>query len=130
MVGAVVRRVLWTIGVGLGAFFIGGMGGGVPGSVLGLIWGASIGYGFGTIFDQKSPTKWLVIYWATTLALVGPFFGLLVGAGLLPLDSLAQVVVVGGIGALVGMLLGLLVGTMQLKRLRRKSRGADSASVV
>jgi hypothetical protein len=124
------RRVLWTIGVGFGAFFIGGKGGGVGGSVIGLIWGASIGYGFGTIFDQKSPTKWLVIYWATTLALVGPFFGLLVGAGMLPYASDAQLVVAGGTGALAGMLFGLLVGTTQLKRLRRKCRGSDSASGV
>jgi hypothetical protein len=114
------RRVLWTLGIGLGGFFIGGKGGGVRGSVLGLIWGASVGYGFGTIFDQKSPTKRLVIYWATTLALVGPFFGLLVGAGMQPYASVAQLSVAGGIGALVGMLFGLLVGTMQLKRLRRR----------
>lgn len=123
------RRVLWTFGVGLSGLFISGVGG-VRGGVLGLIWGASIGYGFGTIFDQKSPTKWLVMYWATTLALVGPFFGLLVGAGMLPYGSVAQLMVAGGIGALVGMLFGLLVGTMQLKRLRRKCRGSDSTSVV
>jgi hypothetical protein len=126
MVGTDMRRVLWTIGVGFGAFFIGGMGGGVGGSVIGLIWGASIGYGFGTIFDQRSPTKWLVIYWATTLALVGPFFGLIVGAG----GSDAQLVVAVGTGALGGMLFGLLVGTIQLRRLRRKCHSSESTSVV
>jgi hypothetical protein len=78
------RRVLWTVGVGLGGFLIFGKGGGFRASVFGLVWGASIGYGFGTIFDQKSPTKRLVIYWATTLALVGPFFGLLGSAAIQP----------------------------------------------
>jgi hypothetical protein len=35
----------------------------------------------GAIFDQKRPTKWLVICWAATLALVGPFFGLVMAPG-------------------------------------------------
>ena len=63
------QRILWTAGVGLGGFFIGGKGAGIVGADLGLVWGASIGFGFGWIFDQKQPSKWALIVWAITLAL-------------------------------------------------------------
>jgi hypothetical protein len=43
------RRILWSIGVGLVGFFIGGIGGGEMGGFLGLIWGAAIGFGAGTV---------------------------------------------------------------------------------
>lgn len=88
---------------------------------LGTIWGSSIGYGLGTIFDQKHPTGRLVAYWSATFALVGLFFGLLVGAGVRPYSSVAQQTVAAAIGALIGTLFGLLVGIMQLRRLRRRS---------
>ena len=91
------RRILWTTGIALAGFFIGGKGGGLTGSGLGLLWGGSIGYGFGSIFDQTRPTKWLVVYWGVTLALIGPFFGLIVGAK--PDYSLSDQAVSGGIGA-------------------------------
>jgi hypothetical protein len=124
------RRILWTVGVGLGGFFLGGKGGGLWGTILSPIWGASIGYGFGAIFDQKHPTKRLVIYWAATLALVGSFFGLLIGAGVQPYPSTVQLTVAGTIGALVGALFGLLFGTMQLRRLRRRWPGSHSGAVA
>jgi hypothetical protein len=116
------RRVFWTVGVGLGGFLIGGKGGGLQGSVLGLMWGGSIGYGFGSIFDQKHPTKLLVVSWAATLALVGIFFGLLIGAGLQLDRSDAQITMDGAVGAAVGTLLGVLVGTIQSRRFGRTSR--------
>ena len=48
------RRTLWAIGVGLGGFFIGGMGFGEMGGFLGFICGAGIGFGFGTFFDKAA----------------------------------------------------------------------------
>jgi hypothetical protein len=110
------------VGVGLAGFFIGGIGGGPKGSVLGLLWGASIGCGFGSIFDQTHATNRIVVYWGATMALVGPFFGLIIGAAFFPYDSVAQEIIAGGIGAAVGMLFGSLIGIVQLKRLRRRSQ--------
>jgi hypothetical protein len=116
------RRTLWMVGVGLAGFFIGGIGGGPKGSVLGLIWGASIGWGFGSIFELTHATNQVVLYWGATMALVGPFFGLIVGAAFFPYDSVVQEVIAGGIGAAAGMLFGSLIGIVQLKRLRRRSQ--------
>jgi len=99
-------------------------------TIVGVIWAASIGVGFGAIFDQKHPTKRLIPYWAATLALVGIFFGLLIGAGVQPNDSLAQEAKHAAIGALLGALLGLLFGTMQLRRLRRGSKASHSGAVA
>ena len=74
-------------------------------------WAGLIGFGFGSIFSQRPIRKWLVIYWATTLGLVGAFFG-----PLLPLHSfLAQETS----GAAVGVLVGALVGVVQLRAARR-----------
>jgi len=113
------RRILWTAGVALAGFFIGGIGGGVTGSGLGLLWGGSIGYGFGSIFGQHHATKRLVVYWGVTLALIGPFFGLIIGAR--PDYSLSDQAVSGGIGAAVGALLGSLIGIIQIARRERGS---------
>jgi hypothetical protein len=124
------RRILWTAGVGFVGFFIGGSGGGVRGSALGLLWGSSIGFGFGSIFGQEHHTKRVVLYWGVTLALTGIFFGLVIGAGFFPYDSVVQLIAAGTIGAAAGMLLGSLIGIIQLKRLRRKSLTPSSRSVA
>ena len=123
------RPILWPLGVGLGGFFIGGMGGGPAGSALGFVWGACIGYGFGSIFDTKQATKRLVLYWGFTTALMGIFFGLMFGVPTEP--SIANETVAGVIGATVGALLGSLIGCVQLLGLRRKSEvlpRSDSSS--
>jgi len=128
------RRVFWTVGMGIAGLVLGLKGQDTPADIwwtaLGTIWGASIGYGLGTVFDQKRPTKRLVVYWAATLALIGPFFGLLIGAGVQPYASVAQRTVAGAIGALAGTVLGLLVGTIQLRRIRRRSQDIDSGAVA
>jgi hypothetical protein len=54
------------------------------------------------------------------LALIGPFFGLIVGAK--PDYFLSDQAVSGGIGAAVSMLLGLIFGAIHLNRLRRVVR--------
>lgn len=127
------RRVFWTVGMGAAGLLLGLKGqdtlSDVRWTALIVIWAAGIGYGFGAIFDQRHPTKRLVIYWAATLALVGSFFGLLIGAGVQPYASLAQRTVAGAIGALAGTLFGLLFGTMQLRRLRRRSQASHSGIV-
>lgn len=120
------RLVLWTCGVGLVGFFLGGVGGGGLGSLFGLAWGASIGYGFGSIFSEKHAKNRLVIYWGLTLALVGTFFGLVIGAPEEP--SVAKEASAGAIGAATGMLFGSLLGIIQLWRLRRKSQPPHSGS--
>lgn len=115
------KRVFWSLGVGLGGFFIGGMGSGPGGSALGFVWGASIGYGFGSIFDTKQATKWLVGYWILALAPIGLFFGLVLGATEVP--SLTKETVAGAAGAAMGAMFGSIIGIIQmLWRLRRKSQ--------
>ena len=124
------RRVLWSVGVGLAGFLIGGIASGNRGSALGAIWGASIGYGIGAIFVQRQPTKWLVIHWAATLALIGPLLGVLTVVAVQPYASTVQQTAAGIIGAAVGMVLGLLIGTMRLKRLRRRSQTPHADAVA
>jgi len=125
------RRILWTAGVGLVGFLIGGTGWGLIGSILGLIWGAGIGCGFGSIFDQRHATRRIVFYWAATMALVGPFFSLIFGGGVYPYDdSVVHLIAVGTVGVAAGMLFGSLIGIMQLKRLRRKPQIPQSGSVA
>src|SRR5580698_1099985 len=106
------RRIVWMVGMALGGLLIGGKAGNLNGIVLGLIWGASIGYGFGAIFDREQTTKLVVVYWAATLALTGVFFGLLVGAGMHPSPTNAQQMIAGVIGAVSGATLGLLIGSL------------------
>jgi hypothetical protein len=124
------RRILWSVGVGLVGFFIGGMASGEMGGFLGLIWGAGIGFGFASIFDQTHATKRVVVYWGATIALVGPFFGLIIGAAVFPYDSVIQEVVAGGVGAAVGMLFGFLFGAIHLKHLRGKVQSPQPGSVA
>jgi hypothetical protein len=128
-----IKRILWTLGLSLGGLLLGLKGVDRPADLwwtaLTVIWAGSIGYCFGTIFDRKKPTSHPVIYWSSALALVGAFVGLVVGAGLQPYASAFQFVLHGAIGALCGLLLGLLPGRAQMKRFRRNSRGSLSDAV-
>ena len=91
--------------------------------MVGLTWGASIGYGFGSIFSETHATKKLIAYWAGTLGLVGPFFSIIIG-GIIggPYDSTFRLAAVGAVGAGIGMLLGFLAGLVQFTSLRRASQ--------
>jgi hypothetical protein len=111
------KRALWTIGVGFAGLVMGEFNGGDKGAALGLLWGVSVGYGFGSIFDEKLPIKQRVYYWMATLAIASVPFGLVIGAGLRP--SVSQDVVHGLVGFLVGAVLGLVVGSIGLRRSRR-----------
>ena len=116
------RRVLWSFGMGVVGFWFPWSVSYLPGSsvwdiVAGTLWGASIGFGFGTIFEQKRPQEALIGYWAVTVALVGSFFGLL-------LPHHYSQLIAWSIGFLVGALFGVSFGVMHLSRLRRKSLGA------
>ena len=90
------------------------------GSALGFAWGASIGFGFGSIFEQKRPTSRILIYWGLTVALVGIFFGIVFLAE--PEESTVHMVKTAIIGAILGALPGLLMGAVHIKQLRRKSQ--------
>ena|SRR5437868_12570768 len=104
------KRVLWTVALAMVGFgfalraFQFPPPGSVRAYVLGAFWGGSIGFGFGTIFQQRNPRKRIVIYWALTVGLVAMFFGLAIGGTSLLISE----TVAGGIGALVGILLGSL----------------------
>jgi hypothetical protein len=103
--------------------FIGGTAALNTGAFLGMFWGAGIGYGFGSIFAQRHPTRRIIVYWAGTLGLVAPFFGLIIGAGVfLPDYTSLEMAFVALISAGVGALVGLSIGVSQLKGLRRKTQ--------
>lgn len=120
------RRLCWTAGVALVGFWFGWFGQGYPFNfaVLAIFttWGGCIGYGFGSIFDQRHPTRRIIVYWAFTLALVGSLLFPLMPLRFVP----AQVGVTAGIGALMGF----LVGSLHLKLARRKSPASDTGSVT
>lgn len=112
------KRLIWTLCMAIIGFFLGlkTQGAGIDARELTVstIWAGLIGFGFGSIFSQRLAGSWLVIYWAATLGLVAAFFGpLLRVSSFLVQESLA-----GGIGILVGV----LIGTVQLRAARRVSR--------
>jgi hypothetical protein len=109
------KRTLWTIGVAFVGFFIGGEVGAASGAVAGSVWGASIGLGFGTIFCEQRATKLLVAYWAATLGLVGPLFGVVIEAVPKPSVSPSQLIFAAFAGALAGVLVGAFSGFVQWK---------------
>jgi hypothetical protein len=73
----------------------------------------------GSIFSASRPTKWLVGYWSGSLALIGAFLGPLIAVP----ESTARVVIIGAAGGAVGLILGLLVGIAQSRRLALSSAG-------
>jgi hypothetical protein len=74
---------------------------------------------FALIVTNKQATIRVVVYWGLTLALIGTFFGLVIGAPVEP--SIAKETVAGALGAAAGLVLGSLIGIVQLWGLRRKS---------
>lgn len=94
----------------------------VPITLLITVWTASIGYGFGTIFSQKRPSRRLPIHWAATGALVAPFFGLLLWVAMHPFSTTIQLTVAAVISALIGAPIGLAIGFLQLRIVLAKSR--------
>ena len=111
------RRIFWTLGMTIIGLFLGLKGQHSEVNVRELaiegVWAGCIGYGFGSIFDQRRrPGTQLIIYWAVTLALLGLFFG-----QLLPVASFIVQLALGG---LVGALVGALLGIVHLKVARRK----------
>lgn len=96
-----------------------------------VIWFAGIGFSLGSIFDQKYPTKGVVIYWVILLGLVAPFLAMPVawtmqpGLANLPVAQQAPAV---GIGMLIGMLLSLGAGALHLKRIRGRSQFSASGA--
>jgi hypothetical protein len=110
------KRLFWTAGVALVGFWFGWFGQGYPFNFVVLatftIWGGCIGYGLGSIFDQRTPTRRLIVYWAITLGLLGSL--------LFPILPFHFVLAQVGVAAAIGALVGTLVGAIQLKLARRK----------
>lgn len=116
------RRIIWTAGMALCGIFIGGIAALNRGAFFGMFWGAGIGYGFGSVFAQTHPTRRIIVYWAGTLGLIAPFFGLIICAGaFLPDYTSFEMAFVALISAGVGALVGLAIGVSELKRLGRKT---------
>jgi drug/metabolite transporter (DMT)-like permease len=108
------RRVIWTVCLGLVGFGLGWFGQqGQPLSQVLLailtVWGSCIGYGFGSIFDQGAPRGRLIVYWIVTVAL-----GALLFCGFVPFRSFSAKLATA---ALIGALLGALIGIIHLSRL-------------
>jgi hypothetical protein len=82
------KQVLWTLAMATAGVFLGLKGQDTPEDVFGtaliVLWFASIGFGLGGVFSQKTPSKWIVINWAITLAAVFPFVVLASAAALMP----------------------------------------------
>ena len=110
------KRVVWTVALGLIGFAFGWKGQSgelnIRQLIIATLWAGCIGYGFGSIFDQRVAGKRLILYWSITLALVGLFFG-----PLLPTNSF---ILGQAVGALIAGVMGTLVGMLQLKLARRK----------
>jgi drug/metabolite transporter (DMT)-like permease len=110
------RRIFWTVGMSVIGVFLALKGQDIRLNVkevaAGGIWAGCIGYGFGSIFDQRISGAQLIFYWAITLALIGLFFG--------PLLPIGSFLVRQVLGALIAGLAGVLIGTLQLRRIRRK----------
>lgn len=127
------KRLLWTLGMGIAGLFLSFKGYDVPSDiwwiVLTVIWFAGIGFSLGNIFAEKYPTKRLVIYWVILLGLVAPFWAMPLAwtmqPGLANL-SFGQQAPAVGIGMLIGMLLGSVAGALHLKRIRRRSQVSAS----
>lgn len=118
------KRVSWAVVLGIGGLCIGGVAGGSEGSLAGFLWGACIGYGFGSIFDTRQAAKRLVVYWGITLALIGISLGVLFGVPAQRSETVA-----GAIGGGLGALCGSLIGVIQLLwRRHRKSQAQHSDS--
>lgn len=117
------RRLIWTVGLGCVGLLLSLKGADTPQDLwwvsLGTIWAATIGFGFGTIFSHKPPGRWTPIHWAVTLALLGPFFGLLTDFGVHPFSPMREQIAAAVLASLVGAFIGWVVGRRQLKRLRR-----------
>jgi hypothetical protein len=104
------KRLYWMLGLGIAGLFIGLHAGS---AIIGLVDGLGVGLGFGTIFSERRPTPLLILYWALTLAIAGPFFGVLVEAIPNPSSSRNRLILAGCLGAVVGGGLGAAVGLMQ-----------------
>ena len=116
------RRIFWTLGMTMIGLFLALNGQDVTVSVREVatagIWAGCIGYGFGSIFDQRAFGRRLTFYWAATLGLIGLFFG--------PLLPIASFIVGQILGSVIGALAGVLIGTVQLKLARRKLQAPDA----
>ena len=132
----IVRRAFWTVGMAALGLMLGLKGQDTPsdirGTVLTVLWFASIGFSIGSIFSQTKPTTWVVVYWASALALVFPFLALALAATIMtswPDLPYSEQIAVGILGGFIGAILGVFAGKLNLRRLRGRSQRAEGAAV-
>jgi|ERR1700733_1449570 len=106
------KRLLWTAIMAVGGFAIGWQDQGsrleTEHVLMITVWFAAIGFGFGSIFTKRPPRKWLLVfYWVFTLGLVAMIFSGFVPAANLPTQA--------AIAGIIGALLGMVVGVLQVK---------------
>jgi hypothetical protein len=114
------KRIIWTLAMAIAGFALGWHGKATPADsesvIIATVWGACIGFGFGSIFSKHRPKNpLLVFYWALTLALIGAFFS--------PLVPLAHFVAQVAVAAIVGALLGFVLGCLQVRFANSKQAG-------
>jgi hypothetical protein len=86
-------------------------------ALIGALWLGGIGDGFGTIFDTKRVRRPIVAAWMITLALVGIFFGMIIGIAVNSYLREWQVDVAGAVGSCCGALFGYAIGRSQRRRI-------------
>jgi len=125
------RKLIWTLGMGIIGFLLGyhGLSVRVYGHwlftvrdlALATLWDASIGFGFGSIFGEgRPPRKRLIFWWGFTLTLLAAFFAPAFRF-LLP-DSHVDHVTPGlfALSSVVGALFGVLLGNWHYRTERAK----------
>lgn len=117
------KRILWTFLLALAGFWFAWIGQGKRSDLVLLpiftVWGACVGFGLGSIFDQRIGSKHLVLYWSLTSGLA-----VLI---LFPLMPFRSVLVQLAAAFAIGGLTGVFVGTAHLRLSTQKSRTANAA---
>lgn len=119
------KRFLWTLFAALVGFWFGWFAQGYPFNfgllALLTLWGGCIGFGTGSIFDQRTPAKRLVLYWSITTALVSLILFPLMPFRFVPFQIAAAFV--------TGALVGVFIGTAHLKLSQSKSQSIHPSHV-
>jgi len=105
------KRLIWTISVAYAGIFLAGRSAPLHWEWImwGGLFGAAIGFGFGSIFSTKN-TRWAILYWALTFMTIGSIGGLEE-----PIDAL-RLIRLAAYGAAIGTIVGLVIHLSQRSR--------------